>query len=235
MTAETEEERRSVEATLAWAALSGAWLAPGGSAPTREQAESPADLPILSSPSGGPLAAIREELGDCRRCRLHAGRTHIVFGVGNPEAAIMFVGEGPGEEEDRRGEPFVGRAGQLLDRMIAAIGYSRSDVYIANVVKCRPPQNRNPAEDEAATCMPFLREQIEAVSPAVICALGGVAAKALLSADEPISKLRGRPIDAFGRKVVPTFHPAFLLRSPEKKREAWADLKLVRELAERDG
>lgn len=228
--------KASLAATLAYAAFSGAWVVEDvavakGAAPQ----ETPADLPVFSLPSGGPLSAIRELLGDCRRCRLHNGRTHIVFGVGNPEARLLFVGEGPGEEEDRRGEPFVGRAGQLLDKMIGAIGLSRREVYIANIVKCRPPENRNPATDEAKTCLPFLLEQIEAIDPAVICALGTVAAQTLLETTESISKLRGRPVQALGRTVVATFHPAFLLRSPERKREAWEDLKLVRELAARAG
>jgi uracil-DNA glycosylase family 4 len=174
------------------------------------------------------LRLIREDLGDCTRCKLHRlGRRQIVYGVGNPEAALMFVGEAPGRDEDLQGEPFVGRAGQLLTRMIEAMGFAREQVYIANVIKCRPPENRNPEPDEIAACQPFLLRQIEAVRPKVIVALGAIALKALLGADTPISRVRGRVIDYRGAKLVPTFHPAFLLRSPDRKREAWEDLKTV--------
>lgn len=225
----------SLETSLAYAMFSGAWVVASAPSQAEAKGEAPSDLPIFSMPSGGPLSAIREQMGECQRCKLHHGRKHLVFGVGNPEARLMFVGEGPGEEEDRRGEPFVGRAGQLLDKMIAAIGYSRKEVYIANVVKCRPPENRAPTPDEMKTCKPFLLEQIEAVNPVVILALGSVAAQALLETDAPISKMRGKFVDALGRKVLPTFHPAYLLRSPEKKREAWIDLKLARDAVESAG
>jgi len=174
---------------------------------------------------------IRAEIGDCTRCKLHTlGRRQIVFGVGNPDADLMFVGEAPGADEDVQGEPFVGRAGQLLTKIIEAIGLRRDDVYIANVIKCRPPQNRNPEPDEVDTCEPFLFEQIAAVRPKVIVALGKFAAQALLRTDDPISRLRGRPFDYRGATLVPTFHPAYLLRNPSSKREVWEDMKLVRQL-----
>lgn len=179
----------------------------------------------------GALRAVRDDLGDCRRCRLAQGRTHLVFGVGSPGARVVFVGEGPGEEEDRRGEPFVGRAGKLLDRMLGAIGLDRSRAYIANVVKCRPPGNRTPLPDEAQTCLPFLWRQLEAIGPAAVCALGACAAQNLLGTDTPISRLRGRLHRVHGVVVVPTFHPAYLLRNPAAKRQAWEDLKRLKALA----
>lgn len=171
------------------------------------------------------LKAIRADLGECVRCGLSESRTRIVFGQGHPNARLMFVGEGPGQEEDRAGEPFVGAAGQLLTRIIEAIKLTREDVYIANVVKCRPPGNRTPQPEEIATCSPFLRRQIAAVRPLFICALGGCAAQTLLGTTEPISRLRGRFFDYDGIRVLPTFHPAYLLRNPEKKREVWEDMK----------
>lgn len=172
------------------------------------------------------LTAIREDLGDCTRCKLSTlGRRQIVFGVGNPDADLMFVGEGPGADEDIQGEPFVGRAGQLLTRMIEAMGFQRSEVYIANVVKCRPPENRNPEPDEIESCEPFLFRQIDAIKPAVIVALGAFAARTLLKTQDPISRLRGRVYDYHGAKLIPTFHPSFLLRSPGQKKYAWEDLK----------
>ncbi len=177
---------------------------------------------------GSPaLLAVREELGDCTRCKLAPGRTKLVFGVGNPRAELMFVGEGPGADEDAQGEPFVGRAGQLLTRMIEAMGYRRSDVYIANVVKCRPPGNRNPEPDEMDACEPFLRAQIRAVAPRAIVALGKIAAQTLLRDTTPISRLRGRWSTYEGTRLMPTFHPAYLLRSPDEKKKAWEDLQLV--------
>jgi DNA polymerase len=172
------------------------------------------------------LSAIREDLGDCVRCKLHAqGRTQIVFGVGNPAADVMFVGEAPGADEDVQGVPFVGRAGQLLTKMIEGMGFRREEVFIANVLKCRPPGNRNPEPDEVAQCEPFLFRQIAAVEPNVIVALGAFAARALLKSPDPISRLRGRVYEFRGAKLIPTFHPSFLLRSPGYKREAWEDLK----------
>jgi DNA polymerase len=172
------------------------------------------------------LIAIREDIGDCVRCKLHAqGRKQIVFGVGNPSAELMFVGEAPGADEDEQGVPFVGRAGQLLTKMIEAMGFSRDEVYIANVLKCRPPGNRNPEPDEVALCEPFLFRQIDAIQPTVIIALGKFAAHTLLKTQDPISRLRGRVYEYRGRKLIPTFHPSFLLRSPGYKREAWQDLQ----------
>jgi DNA polymerase len=177
---------------------------------------------------GSPeLLVIREEIGECTRCKLAPGRTRLVFGVGNPRAELLFVGEGPGADEDRQGEPFVGRAGQLLTKMIEAMGYRREEVYIANVVKCRPPENRNPEPDEMDACEPFLRAQIRAVGPKAIVALGKIAAQTLLRDPTPISRLRGRWATYEGVRLMPTFHPAYLLRSPEEKKKAWEDLQLV--------
>ena len=180
-------------------------------------------------PAGG-LASIRAELGECTRCRLCHGRTHLVFGVGNPRAKLMFVGEGPGADEDRRGEPFVGRAGQKLNEMIRAIGLAREDVYIANVVKCRPPDNRTPEADEVATCSPFLFRQIEAIRPRVIVALGAPAAKTLLGTKAGITQLRGKWGSFRGIPVMPTFHPAYLLRAytVENRRTVFEDLRAAR-------
>jgi DNA polymerase len=174
-----------------------------------------------------PLLAIRQELGECARCKLAGGRTTLVFGVGDPRAELMFVGEGPGADEDQQGEPFVGKAGQLLTKMIEAMGYRREQVYIANVVKCRPPGNRNPEPDEIEACEPFLKRQIEAVGPKVIVALGKFAAHTLLRTAIPITKLRGTWSAYAGVRLMPTFHPAYLLRSPDEKGKAWADLQLV--------
>ncbi|HSO61688.1 MAG TPA: uracil-DNA glycosylase [Desulfobacterales bacterium] len=178
------------------------------------------------------LEMIREDIGDCQRCNLCRSRTRIVFGAGSPRARLMFIGEGPGQDEDRAGEPFVGAAGQLLTRIIAAIKLSREEVYIANVVKCRPPDNRTPAPEEIATCSPFLRRQILSIRPLFICTLGGCAAQTLLGTTEPISRLRGRMYDNEGIRVLPTFHPAYLLRNPEKKRAVWEDMQqLMKELS----
>jgi uracil-DNA glycosylase len=179
-------------------------------------------------PPAEALVAIRHDLGDCVRCKLAGlGRKQIVYGVGNPSADLMFVGEAPGADEDIQGEPFVGRAGQLLTKIIEAMGYTRKDVYIANVLKCRPPGNRNPEPDEVASCQPFLFRQIDVVNPKVMVALGTFAAQALLNTKDPISRLRGRSWPCRDRLLVPTFHPAFLLRSPERKRDTWDDMKLV--------
>ena len=180
------------------------------------------------------LRLIREELGDCTRCRLHGGRRTLVFGVGNPDAALMFVGEAPGRDEDLQGIPFVGRAGQLLTRIIEAIDLRREDVYIANVIKCRPPDNRNPQPDEVRTCEPFLFAQIDAIRPRVIVAMGSFAARTLLRTEDAISRLRGRVFEFRGARLIPTFHPAFLLRSPDRKRDVWEDMKKVRSIL-RDG
>lgn len=178
------------------------------------------------------LAAIRVDIGPaCTRCKLHTlGRRQVVFGVGNPEAQLMFVGEAPGADEDEQGIPFVGKAGQLLTRIIEAIDLKREDVYIANVIKCRPPGNRNPEPDEVETCEPFLFQQIDAIRPRVIVALGKFGAQTLLRTVEPISRLRGRVFDYRGSKLIPTFHPAYLLRNPPAKREVWEDMKLVKSL-----
>lgn len=173
------------------------------------------------------LKIIREDLGDCTRCKLHKGRKQIVFGVGNARAELMFVGEGPGADEDEQGEPFVGRAGQLLNNMIKAMGLERRDVYIANVVKCRPPGNRTPERDECETCSPFLLRQIAVIKPKVIVALGAVAAKTLLTLNASLSDLRGRWYDFRGMRLAVTYHPAFLLRDPRQKKEAWRDLQMV--------
>ncbi len=217
--------------------------------PARKHASvaKPADiLPVLTSYSeqgvADPVAAlklIREDLGECTRCKLHQqGRKQIVFGVGNPRADLMFVGEGPGADEDTQGEPFVGRAGQLLNNMIKAMGIRREDVYIANIVKCRPPGNRTPERDECETCSPFLMRQIAVIKPKVVVALGAVAAKNLLAINAPMSELRGRFYDFVpsgansdpswqGTKLAVTYHPAFLLRDPRQKGEAWKDLQMV--------
>jgi uracil-DNA glycosylase family 4 len=188
-------------------------------------------VPVFTNPAD-VLAAIKIDIGpDCSRCKLHTlGRRQIVFGVGNPDADLMFVGEAPGADEDVKGEPFVGRAGQLLTKIIEAIGLTREDVYIANVIKCRPPQNRNPEPDEVDTCEPFLFQQIDAIKPKVVVALGSFAARALLRTQDPISRLRGRVYEYRGAKLIPTFHPAYLLRNPSSKKEVWEDMKLVRTL-----
>ena len=172
------------------------------------------------------LGALRDFIGDCKRCKLCNGRTNIVFGVGNPEAKLVFVGEGPGRDEDIKGEPFVGRAGQLLTDIIEkGMKLKRSDVYIANVVKCRPPENRNPEEDEITACEPFLKKQLEIIRPKFICALGKFAAQTLLKTKEPISSLRGNWREYEGIKLIPTFHPAYLLRNPGDKKLVWADVQ----------
>ncbi|MGI9103451.1 MAG: uracil-DNA glycosylase [Terriglobales bacterium] len=182
----------------------------------------------LPTDPAAALRIIREDLGDCTRCKLHQlGRKQIVFGVGNPRAEVMFIGEGPGADEDIQGEPFVGRAGQLLNKMIEAMGLKRADVYIANVVKCRPPGNRTPERDECETCMPFLMRQVEAIRPKVIVALGAVAAKNLLQMNASMAELRGQSYDFRGAKLFATYHPAYLLRDPRQKAEAWKDLQRV--------
>jgi uracil-DNA glycosylase len=186
--------------------------------------------PAEEDDPAGRLAMIRADLGECTRCKLCAARTQIVFGVGDPRARVMFVGEGPGADEDAKGEPFVGRAGQKLNEMIQAIGLARKDVYIANIVKCRPPDNRTPEPDEVATCSPFLFRQIEAIAPAVIVALGSPAAKTLLGTKTGITQLRGNWGRFRGIPVMPTFHPAYLLRAytVENRRLVFEDLKAAR-------
>jgi uracil-DNA glycosylase family 4 len=186
---------------------------------------------VFSKGAAEALAAIRDDIGDCTRCKLHTlGRQQVVFGVGNPNARLMFVGEAPGADEDIQGEPFVGRAGQLLTKIIEAIDMKREDVYIANVIKCRPPGNRNPEPDEIERCEPFLFRQIDMIQPKVIVTLGKFAAQTLLRTQDPISRIRGRVFDYRGAKLIPTFHPAYLLRNPSSKREVWEDMKLVRSL-----
>lgn len=185
--------------------------------------------PYPLSPIPCTLTSIREEIGDCRRCKLHLKRKNIVFGVGNVDAGLVFVGEGPGEDEDIEGLPFVGRAGQLLTKIIEAMGMKRSDVYIANIIKCRPPNNRNPEPDEIEGCFPFLKRQLEAISPLLIVALGTFAAQTLLGSRERISQMRGRFHSYNGIKVMPTFHPSYLLRNPDEKRVVWEDMKMVME------
>lgn len=195
---------------------------------------SPVTLPdVLVEPGireAVTLEELRTVLGDCQRCKLAKCRTNIVFGIGNPRARLMFVGEGPGEDEDRQGEPFVGKAGELLDSIITnGMGLSRGDVYIANVVKCRPPNNRNPEPDEIVACEPFLLRQVEIVQPEVIVSLGNFATQALLRDRTAISRRRGRWHEVNGRPLMPTFHPAYLLRNPSDKRLVWEDIKLVME------
>ena len=217
------------------------WRDVDAAAPARAVAASAPSEPA-AAPAGGeePVAAATLEamaaaLRDCRRCRLCQGRTQVVFGVGNPHARVVFVGEGPGADEDRLGEPFVGRAGQLLNSMLRAIELRREDVYIANVVKCRPPGNRDPEDDEAGACLPFLWHQIELIDPRVIVSLGKIAAGHLLGTRAPISSYRGRWQKARGRDVLPTFHPAYLLRNPAAKAQSWSDLKQLRFALQREG
>ncbi|MDX2014343.1 MAG: uracil-DNA glycosylase [Myxococcaceae bacterium] len=186
----------------------------------------PAPLPITAV-ERRPLDEIRRELGDCQRCKLCKGRNSIVFGAGNPRAELVFVGEGPGEEEDKQGVPFVGKAGQLLTKMIEAMKFSRDDVYICNVVKCRPPNNRNPEPDEIEACEPFLKAQLASLQPKVIVALGKFAAQTLLRDQTSITRLRGQWREYQGIPLMPTFHPAYLLRQPEEKKLAWLDLQEV--------
>lgn len=214
------------------------WRSRQAAAVSTPNAELPTSNQTVDEPAPArtwTLEAIREDIGDCTRCKLHTlGRKQVVFGVGNPNAELMFVGEAPGADEDVQGVPFVGRAGQLLTKMIQAMGFSREQVYIANVVKCRPPENRNPDPDEIENCEPFLFRQIETIKPQVIVALGAFAAKTLLKTQEPISKLRGQVFDYHGAKLIPTFHPSFLLRSPNQKKYAWDDLKKALTIMGRD-
>ncbi len=195
-----------------------------------------ASLPVIAGPSlfeavdriaDDTLLKIREDLGECTRCKLHRARNKIVFGDGNPKAELVFVGEGPGADEDAQGLPFVGRAGKLLTQMIEAMGLQRKDVYICNVVKCRPPENRQPEEDEVSTCSPFLFRQIDTIAPKVIVCLGAVAAKTLLQTNRGISQFRGEWLEFRGRKLLATYHPAYLLRNPPAKSEVWKDLQKV--------
>ena len=222
-----------VSRDAAWRTRADPEVRPGsdlGQTLSTQNLQSEAPL-TFSKNAAEALVAIREDIGDCTRCKLHTlGRTQVVFGVGNPEADLMFVGEAPGADEDEQGIPFIGRAGQLLTKIIEAIDLKRDDVYIANIIKCRPPQNRNPDPDEVATCEPFLFRQIDVIKPKVIVALGKYAAQTLLRVDTPISRLRGRVFDYRGAQLIPTFHPAYLLRNPSSKREVWEDMKLVKRL-----
>jgi uracil-DNA glycosylase len=191
------------------------------------------DLALAGEPLAGPDAALRRlerSIAGCTRCKLAQGRTTIVFGAGDPRARLLLIGEGPGEEEDRQGKPFVGRAGQLLTKMLESVGITREEVYICNIVKCRPPGNRNPEPDEIAACAPFLAGQLAGIQPGVICALGSFAAQHLLRTREPIGRLRGQLHQLGGALVIPTYHPAFLLRNPGPtyRRQAYEDLKLIR-------
>ena len=205
--------------------------------PTWRDALQSLNIPEPPASSGAAqLAELEASVRDCQACRLHEGRRQVVFGTGNPGADLVFVGEAPGHEEDVQGEPFVGRAGQLLTRIIQAIGLTREDVYILNVIKCRPPQNRNPLPDEVAACRPIIDKQLACLKPRVICALGTFAAQALLRSDERISRLRGRFHSMGNILVRPTFHPAYLLRNPQEKRKVWQDMQdIQRELGLSDG
>ena len=189
--------------------------------------EQPGIAPVMSAALPSGLDGLRAELGDCQRCRLAAGRRNLVFGVGNPQADLLFVGEAPGRDEDLQGEPFVGAAGQLLTKMIRAMGLERDEVYICNILKCRPPENRDPRPDEVAACEPFLRRQIDTIAPRFIIAMGNFAAKTLLRTDTGITRLRGTFATYQGVPLMPTFHPAYLLRNAEAKRPAWSDLQAV--------
>ena len=191
------------------------------------------EVPVSSPPPASEdlaLEQVRAELGDCRRCKLHKTRRTIVFGEGDKKAKLMLIGEGPGYDEDVQGRPFVGKAGQLLTRILQAIRLDRDQVYIANVIKCRPPMNRNPEPDEIKACWPFLEKQISAIQPKIICALGTFAAQTLLRMDTKITALRGKVFDINGIKVIPTYHPAYLLRNPDRKKEVWEDMKRILEL-----
>jgi uracil-DNA glycosylase len=190
-------------------------------------ASGPSLFEAINKIADDTLLKIRTDLGDCTRCKLHRGRTKLVFGDGNPKAELVFVGEGPGRDEDAQGLPFVGRAGKLLTQMIEAMGLHREDVYICNVVKCRPPENRTPEKDEVETCSPFLLRQLDAISPKVIVCLGSVAAQTLLETNRGISHFRGEWLDFRGRKLMATYHPAYLLRNPSAKGEVWKDLQKV--------
>ena len=200
--------------------------APAPAVPVAEAVEA---VPAPDKPRTGAagLKLLRDDIGDCQRCKLAPSRTNLVFGVGNPDAELVFVGEAPGADEDAQGEPFVGKAGQLLTKMIEAMGYSRADVYICNVLKCRPPGNRNPEPDEVASCEPFLKRQLAAIRPRMIVALGKFAAQCLLRDDTPITRMRGSFRSYEGIPLMPTLHPAYLLRDPSKKKLAWEDLKAV--------
>ena len=196
---------------------------PGGVPASNEPTEE-------TAPKFATLQDLRDEMGDCQRCALSEGRSNIVFGVGSPEADLVFVGEAPGRDEDIKGEPFVGKAGQLLTKIIAAMGLTRDDIYICNVIKCRPPDNRNPLPVEIEMCEPFLKEQLDIIKPRAICALGSIASQALLKTEVRISQLRGQFHDYNGVPLMPTYHPSYLLRNPGAKRDVWEDIKAVMDL-----
>ena len=234
----TEFYRRPVdESQMADAPGPALGLSKNTDSATLEESPIPARKPITAAPPAlnvipaqdraAALQAIRDEIGDCTRCALHKGRNKIVFADGSANARLLFVGEGPGADEDAQGLPFVGRAGQLLNNMIQAMGLKREEVHIANVVKCRPPGNRTPEPDEANTCSPFLFQQIDVVRPEVIVALGATAATYLLGARQPLAGLRGRLHKFHDAKLIVTYHPAYLLRDPRQKKEAWADLQIA--------
>lgn len=205
--------------------------APGHDAVDTESGAQVVDVRTRGLKGAAALAQLRETIGDCTRCKLHGlGRRQVVFGSGNPEARLMFVGEAPGADEDLQGFPFLGRAGQLLTKIIESIGLTRDEVYIANVIKCRPPQNRNPEPDEVEICQAFLFGQVDIIAPRVIVALGTFAAQVLLATTDPISRLRGQTYAYRGTSLIPTFHPAYLLRNPAAKRDVWEDMKRVRAL-----
>jgi len=201
---------------------------PRGEAPASLEGAGDRDQMAPTASNIDTLESIRLDIGDCQRCKLAPMRTNIVFGSGNPRAELVFVGEAPGFDEDQQGLPFVGRAGQLLTKIIESINLKREDVYICNVLKCRPPDNRNPEPDEVASCNPFMRRQLAAIRPKVVCCLGTFAAQTVLQVAAPISKLRGKFFDMDGMRIIATFHPAYLLRSPDKKREVWEDMKQIR-------
>jgi DNA polymerase len=213
----------AISGTLKYMAASGC----KGFECTPEQLDTFRNLDCLPEMQPGNLASIQSEVGVCERCRLSKTRTQTIFGEGNKRARLVFVGEGPGYEEDRQGRPFVGPAGQLLTKIIEAMGLTREEVYIGNIIKCRPPGNRNPAPEEIEACLPFLERQLTAIQPEYICALGAVAAKTLLKTEAPISRLRGR-LHSYGNiRLMPTFHPAYLLRNPDKKRDVWEDMQVL--------
>jgi DNA polymerase len=225
-------EQRAEEPNLPKKETKVAAVMPAAAPPTRKfelpQTDSgPSLFEATSKIENDTLLKIREDLGDCKRCRLHTTRHSIVFGDGNPKAQLVFVGEGPGADEDEQGLPFVGRAGKLLTQMIEAMGLQRKDVYICNVVKCRPPQNRQPEKDEVAECSPFLFRQIDTIAPKVIVCLGATAAKTILNTERGISQFRGEWLEFRGRKLMVTYHPAYLLRNPAAKSDVWKDLQKV--------
>ncbi len=222
-TSRTEPEPPPAPAPAAWRSAGP----PPARIPTLPIVQGPSLFEAVERVAGDTLERIREDIGECTRCRLHRQRTNIVFGVGSPTAELVFVGEGPGHDEDLQGIPFVGRAGKLLTQMIQAMGLRREDVYICNVIKCRPPENRLPEKDEIATCSPFLLRQIAVIAPKVIVCLGNVAAQTLLGTHKSISQFRGQWLDFRGARLLATYHPAYLLRNPAAKGEVWNDLKKV--------